>query len=95
MLMHGIMSSIAEVYSRNLATEITKGLVQKASLGGTVCRAPLGYKNVHLTDELGRISRTVKIDPERAHLITWAFYRYAEGDCCLSLLLEQLTSARA
>jgi site-specific DNA recombinase len=56
MLMHGIMSSIAEFYSRNLANEVTKGLVQKASLGGTVTRAPLGYKNVHLTDDLGRIN---------------------------------------
>jgi site-specific DNA recombinase len=92
MLMHGIMSSIAEFYSRNLANEVTKGMVQKAILGGTVTRAPLGYKNVHLTDELGRINRTVQIDPERAHLITWAFYRYAEGDCSLSILLEQLTA---
>ncbi len=92
MLMHGIMSSIAEFYSRNLASEVTKGLVQKASLGGTVTRTPLGYKNVHLTDELGRINRTVQVDPERAHLITWAFYRYAEGDCSLSILLEQLTA---
>jgi DNA invertase Pin-like site-specific DNA recombinase len=30
LLLHGIMSSIAEFYSRNLATEVTKGLVQKA-----------------------------------------------------------------
>ena len=92
MLMHGIMSSIAEFYSRNLANEVTKGLVQKASLGGTVTRAPLGYKNVHVTDELGRVNRTVEIDPARAHLVTWAFYRYAEGDATLSTLLEQLTA---
>mgnify|MGYP000889471992 FL=1 len=31
MLVHGIMSSIAEFYSLNLATEVTKGLVQKAT----------------------------------------------------------------
>jgi len=92
MLMHGIMSSIAEFYSRNLANEVTKGLVQKASLGGTVTRAPLGYRNVHVTDDLGRAYRTVEIDPERAHLITWAFFRYAEGDCSLSILLDQLTA---
>jgi DNA invertase Pin-like site-specific DNA recombinase len=92
MLMHGIMSSIAEFYSRNLANEVTKGLVQKASVGGTVSRAPLGYKNVHVTDDVGRINRTVEIDPARAHLITWAFYRYAEGDCSLSIVREQLTA---
>jgi hypothetical protein len=66
--------------------------VQKASLGGTVSRAPLGYKNVHVTDDFGRVNRTVTIDAERAHLITWAFYRYAEGTCSLSLLLDELTA---
>ena len=92
MLMHGIMSSIAEFYSRNLANEVTKGLVQKASIGGTVARAPLGYKNIHVPDELGRVNRTVEIDAARAHLVTWAFYRYAEGDATLRTLVEQLTA---
>ena len=92
MLMHGIMSSIAEFFSRNLANEVTKGLVQKASVGGTVSRAPLGYKNVHVNDELGRVNRTVEIDTERAHLITWAFFRYSEGDPTLRTLLDELTA---
>ncbi|WP_298209095.1 recombinase family protein [Ferrimicrobium sp.] len=92
MLMHGIMSSIAEFYSRNLANEVTKGLVQKASVGGTVSRAPLGYRNIHVADELGRVNRTVEIDTERAHLITWAFYRYSEGDPTLRTLLDELTA---
>jgi site-specific DNA recombinase len=91
MLMHGIMSSIAEFYSRNLANEVTKGLAQKASLGGTVTRAPLGYRNIAVQDEYGRINKTVTLDAERAHLITWAFYRYSEGDCSLSVVLDQLT----
>ncbi|WP_241897439.1 recombinase family protein, partial [Brevibacterium epidermidis] len=46
MLLHGIMSSIAEFYSRNLATETVKGLTQKAAQGGTTNRAPIGYVNV-------------------------------------------------
>lgn len=91
MLMHGIMSSIAEFYSRNLANEVTKGMTQKASTGGTVGRAPLGYRNVHIADELGRINRTVETDGERAQLITWASYRYTEGECSLSILLDELT----
>nr|WP_223149125.1 recombinase family protein [Changpingibacter yushuensis] len=37
MLLHGIMSSIAEFYSKNLATEVTKGLAQKIATGGTPC----------------------------------------------------------
>src|SRR5580692_7126648 len=35
LLLHGIMSSIAEFYSRNLANEVMKGTVQKAKNGGT------------------------------------------------------------
>lgn len=42
MLLHGIMSTIAEFYSRNLANEVTKGMTQKAATGGTVGHAPLG-----------------------------------------------------
>lgn len=41
MLMHGIMASIAEFYSLNLAQEVTKGLVQKATIGGTPPTKPL------------------------------------------------------
>jgi len=43
LLLHGIMSSIAEFYSKNLATEIIKGSTQKAKKGGTPYKAPLGY----------------------------------------------------
>ena len=46
MLLHGIMSSIAEFYSRNLANEVIKGSVQKAKAGGTIGKAPTGYLNV-------------------------------------------------
>ena len=39
MLLHGIMSSIAEFYSRNLANEAIKGMQQKAMVGGTPTKA--------------------------------------------------------
>ena len=42
-LLHGIMNSIAEFYSRNLANEVIKGSVQKAKSGGTPMRTPTGY----------------------------------------------------
>ncbi len=92
MLVHGIMSSIAEFYSRNLATEVAKGLTQKVAQGGTPGRAPIGYLNVRQTDEQGRELRTVKIDPERAPLITWAFERYATGETSVTALLRDLTA---
>jgi site-specific DNA recombinase len=92
MLMHGIMSSIAEFYSRNLATEVIKGKSQKARSGGTVNRAPLGYRNVLKFDELGREVRTVELDPERAPLIRWAFERYAQAGISVHQLTEELAA---
>lgn len=52
MLLHGIMSSIAEFYSKNLATEVTKGLTQKLATAHSM-RAPIGYLNVRGRDEQG------------------------------------------
>ena len=92
MLVHGIMSSIAEFYSRNLATEVTKGLTQKLAQGGTPMRAPVGYLNVRRTDEQGREIRTVEVDPERAPLIRWAFETYAKGETSVPGLLRDLTA---
>lgn len=85
MLLHGIMASIAEFYSMNLAAEVLKGTTEKAKRGGTPYRAPLGYRNVRqLVD--GREVRTIDLDPERAPLIHDAFQLYATGDYAQSEL---------
>jgi site-specific DNA recombinase len=88
-LMHGIMSSIAEFYSRNLANEVIKGTQKKVSAGGTPHVAPLGYLNVRQVVD-GSQSRTIELDPERAGHITWAFQAYASGDYSLSQLAQEL-----
>lgn len=90
MLLHGIMSSIAEFYSRNLANEVIKGMEQKAKVGGTPGKAPLGYLNVRLTTDDGHEVRTVRVDPQRGPLITWAFQAYATGDWTLKQLAAEL-----
>jgi site-specific DNA recombinase len=54
MLLHGIMSTIAEFYSRNLATEVVKGMTQKGRGAARSAKAPIGYLNVRKRDELGR-----------------------------------------
>jgi DNA invertase Pin-like site-specific DNA recombinase len=92
MLVHGIMSSIAEFYSRNLATEITKGLDQKAKKGVMTGRAPIGYKNVQTFDGQGsKPIRTIELDPDRCELVRWAFEAYATGDYTIKQLTEALT----
>jgi DNA invertase Pin-like site-specific DNA recombinase len=90
MLLHGIMSSIAEFYSRNLAAEVMKGMTQKARSGGTVGRAPLGYRNQRSVDSEGREIRTVILDNERAPLVALAFDLYATGDWTISGLVDHL-----
>jgi site-specific DNA recombinase len=90
MLLHGIMSSIAEFYSRNLANEVVKGMTQKARGGGTVSRAPLGYRNIRTTDGEGREFRTVVVDEDRAPLVRLAFSLYATGDWTMATLAEHL-----
>ena len=88
MLLHGIMSSIAEFYSRNLATEVLKGMNEKVKAGGTIGKAPLGYLNERRMDERGREERCVIIDEERAPLIREAFQMYATGDWVVADLAE-------
>jgi DNA invertase Pin-like site-specific DNA recombinase len=90
-LLHGIMSSIAEFYSRNLANEVIKGSVQKAKAGGTPARAPTGYLNVRRILN-GQEVRTVEIDPERGPLMAWAFEAYASGGWSIRTLLAELTA---
>ena len=90
MLLHGIMSSIAEFYSRNLANEVIKGMGEKARNGGTLGKAPLGYINVRAKDEHGREIRTVALDEERAPLIRLAFTEYATGNWTVSQLATHL-----
>ncbi|MEX5718192.1 recombinase family protein [Geodermatophilus maliterrae] len=89
LLLHGIMSSIAEFYSRNLANEVIKGTQQKVSAGGTPHVAPIGYRNVR-EEVAGREARTVVLDDDRAPLVRWAFQAYASGDYTLSRLADEL-----
>ena len=89
-LLHGIMSSIAEFYSRNLASEVIKGMGEKARSGGTIGKAPLGYRNVRGRDAQGREIRTVELDPDRAPLMRLAFTEYATGKWTVARLADHL-----
>ncbi len=90
MLLHGIMSSIAEFYSRNLANEVLKGMTEKARTGGTPTKAPIGYRNVRHIDAEGREVRDVELDAERAPLMKQAFAMLATGDWNVRELTEHL-----
>lgn len=90
MLLHGIMSSIAEFYSRNLATESKKGARQKVKRGGTVSMAPFGYINSRERTPEGREVRTVVLDPDRAHWVSWIYEQYATGTWTTAMIRDEL-----
>ena len=92
MLLHGIMSSIAEFYSQNLANEVRKGMNEKVKNGGTPTKAPIGYLNIRRIDEKGREERTVILDEERAPLIKLAFTEYATGNWTIRSLAEHINT---
>lgn len=91
MLLHGIMSSIAEFYSRNLATETRKGMLQKAQNGGTPGMVPFGYLNVRQRTDDGHELRTVTLDPDRANHVRWIFDTYASGELTMTQIRNELT----
>jgi hypothetical protein len=75
----------------HLATEITKGMDQKAKKGGIPSRAPIGYLNVqHFDGSSSKPVRRVELDPERAPLVSWAFEAYATGHYTIRQLTEEL-----
>ena len=88
-LVEGIHALMAEFYSANLATEVKKGLLQKAKGGGCITRAPVGYRNVRET-VAGRSMAKVIIDEEMAPLVNLAFRLYATGDYSISRITEVL-----
>jgi site-specific DNA recombinase len=88
-LVEGIHALMAEFYSANLASEIKKGLTQKAKMGGFPHGAPLGYLNFREIIAGRQVARIVP-DPERAPLITAAFETYATGEWTLQRLAAEL-----
>jgi hypothetical protein len=80
---------MAEFYSANLASEIKKGMVQKAKMGGWPQAAPLGYRNVRETIGGHQVAHIVA-DPERAPHITAAFELYATGEWTIERLAAEL-----
>ncbi len=88
-LVEGIHALMAEFYSANLASEIRKGMGQKAKMGGWPHAAPLGYANVRETIG-GRQVAHIVADPERAGHIAAAFALYATGEWTVERLAGEL-----
>lgn len=70
-LIEGIMESVAEWYSRNLASEVAKGRKEKHQQGYHNNKAPFGYR---------RDGKNILIDPHEAAGVLMAFEHYATGN---------------
>ena len=91
-LVEGIMASIAEFYSANLAQEVKKGMNEKARRGGWPTSAPVGYKNIRLQGQGGRHGEAaIVLDEEQAPLVHQAFKLYATGDWSVRDLHAEMT----
>ena len=88
-LVEGIHTLMAEFYSANLASEVRKGMGQKAKLGGYPHKAPLGYLNVREPIGGRQVAHIVP-DPERAPLVKAAFELYATGDWTVERLAHEM-----
>ncbi len=80
---------MAEFYWANLASEIKKGMSQKAKMGGWPHAAPLGYRNVRESMG-GREVAYIVPDDERAPHITTAFQLYATEEWTIERLADEL-----
>lgn len=71
-LMHGILAAFNEYRSREDGADIAYKMGQKAKLGGTISKAPIGYINTIERFD-GREVRSVAVDPERVDYVRLAF----------------------
>jgi site-specific DNA recombinase len=88
-LVEGIHALMAEFYSANLASEVRKGMGQKAKLGGYPHKAPLGYLNVREPIGGRQVAHIVP-DPERAPLVRAAFELYASEEWTVERLAHEM-----
>lgn len=90
-LVEGILSYVDSYQSAASGADIRYKMNQKVKNGGSLGRAPLGYKNVRVERDGGGEIRSVDLDPERAPLVRLAFTLYATGDYTLQGLADELT----
>ncbi len=88
--MHGVLAAMNQYRSEEDGADIKYKMSEKARKGGTLGRAPLGYRNERIRFE-GREVRTVVLDEDRAPLIRLAFELYATGEWSLEELSAELT----
>jgi len=78
-LIEGIMESVAEWYSRNLAAEVAKASKEKATQGFHNNKPPFGYKRLEKDFGYKRLEKELVPDPEEVPGVMLAFEMYSAG----------------
>ena len=78
-LLEGIIESVDEFYSENLAQEVVRGMREAASRGFFLAsNAPFGYKRVKVNDG-GKERPTLEVDPAAAPVVREIFEKSLRG----------------
>ena len=93
MLLHGIMSSIAEFYSQNLANEVIKGTCRRSR---PAARRHWRRSATSTSADRSTAARSgpSKSIPSGPTLIRWAFEAYATGEWTMSRLRRRAATAQ-
>jgi len=91
-LLEGVYAVLNGFRSRQDGEDVKRKMTHKASQGGTVYRAPIGYLNKRDYSD-GRDVRSIIVDPIRGPLIRLAFELFATGHYTYKSLQAKLTEA--
>ena len=81
-LLEGIIESVDEFYSENLAQEVTRGMREAASRGFWIAsRTPYGYNRVMVQDEAKK-RPTLEPDPDASQIVKRIFDMKHGKDAC-------------
>ena len=79
-LLEGVIETLDQFYSENLAQDVLRGMRESALRGGFLAsRAPFGYRRVKVPDGERRERTTLEVDLEESAIVVYMFERSLEG----------------
>lgn len=91
-LVEGILHAVDQYQSEASGADIRYKMSQKAMHGGTITKAPLGYRNERITID-ARLVAISSVDPDRAPHLREGFELYGTGQYSARQVLDQVTAA--
>lgn len=82
----GMSLGLAKYYSDAISDNVKRTREKQLDSGQWPHSAPIGYLNIDTIEG----SKDIVPDEERAHLIVYAFEKYASGGCSLDMLAKEL-----